>query len=185
MYGYSSLIAIFTLGLPRAFSYFLPRVNKGQAKDLISKINLLLMALGAAMSLSLFFGADFISGFLKNSDLATQLRYFAIVPFLMLPTMGIEGILATFKQTKFLAVYKILTQLFMLLCVVIPVIFFEGTVISAIIGFSIASFLCFLSAIYFKNRPVKGYVKPRSRDSLVEILSDTFLFMDAVILDSM
>lgn len=181
MYVYSSLIAIFTLGLPRAFSYFLPRVNKGQAKDLISKINLLLMALGAAMSLSLFFGADFISGFLKNSDLATPLRYFAIVPFLMLPTMGIEGILATFKQTKFLAVYKVLTQLFMLLCVVIPVIFFEGTVISAIIGFSIASFLCFLSAIYFKNRPVKGYVKEKSPYSLKEILSYTLPIMGASI----
>lgn len=66
MYVYSSLIAIFTLGLPRAFSYFLPRVNKGQAKDLISKINLLLMSLGAVMSLCLFLELILFPAFLKT-----------------------------------------------------------------------------------------------------------------------
>ncbi len=181
MYVYSSLIAVFTLGLPRAFSYFLPRVNKGQAKDLISKINLLLMSLGAIMSVFLFLGADFIANFLNNNDLTRPLRYFAIVPFFMLPTMGIEGILATYKQTKFLAVYRILTQLFILLCVVIPVIFFDGTIISAIIGFTISSFLCFLSAMYFKNRPLKGHIKVKSPYSLKNILDYTLPIMGASI----
>lgn len=181
MYVYSSLVAVFTLGLPRAFSYFLPRVNKGQARDLIAKINLLLMSLGGVMSIFLFLGAGFIANFLNNDDLIQPIRYFAIVPFLMLPTMGIEGILATYRQTKFLAVYKILTQLFMLLCVVGPVIFFNGTVVSAIIGFTIASFLCFLSAIYFKNRPVKGHIKEKSPYNLKQILNYTLPIMGASI----
>lgn len=181
MYVYSSLVAVFTLGLPRAFSYFLARVNKGQAKDLISKINLLLMALGATMSVFLFLGADFIANFLNNDELAIPLKYFAIVPFFMLPTLGIEGILATYRQTKFLAVYKVLTQIFMLLCVVIPVVFFNGTVISAIVGFTISSFFCFLSAIYFKNRPIKEYEREKSPYNLKEILNYTLPIMGASI----
>ena len=35
MYVYNTLLTIFTLGLPKAFSYFLPRVENAQAKGLI------------------------------------------------------------------------------------------------------------------------------------------------------
>ena len=34
MYVYTTLLTVFTLGLPRAFSYFLPRVELCQAKEL-------------------------------------------------------------------------------------------------------------------------------------------------------
>src|SRR5690606_16120097 len=96
MYVYGSLVVVFTLGLPRAFSYFLPRIIKGQAKDLISKINAVLLGLGISMSLFLFLGAELISAFLNNSDLTIPLRYFSLVPFFMLPTLGLEGILSTY-----------------------------------------------------------------------------------------
>lgn len=181
MYVYSSLVVVFTLGLPKAFSYFLPRVNEGQAKDLISKINLVLMVLGATMSLTLFLGADLVADILKNDDLTTPLRYFALVPFFMLPTMGLEGILATYRQTKFLAVYKVLTQIFMLFCVVVPVIFFDGTINSAIIGFTIASFFCFITALYLKYKPIRNYTKEKSPYSYRQIFNYTLPIMGASI----
>ena len=107
IYVYNTLLTIFTLGLPKAFSYFLPRVELGQSKSLIRKITILFFLLGGVFSLLLFVFAPQIAVLLKNPDLTKALRVFAIVPFLMLPTMGLDGILATFKQTKFLAFYNI------------------------------------------------------------------------------
>src|SRR5690606_38796227 len=181
MYVYSSLVVVFTLGLPKAFSYFLPRVNEGQAKDLINKINSVLLVLGAVMSLGLFIGANVIADVLNNQDLATPLRYFALVPLFMLPTMGLEGILATYRQTKFLAIYKTVTQIFMLLCVVVPVIFFDGTINSAIIGFTIASFFCFITALYLKYKPIRNYTKEKSPYSYRQIFNYTLPIMGASI----
>lgn len=181
MYVYNSLLVVFTLGLPKAFSYFLPRVTKGQAKDLISKINLILLGMGLIMATCFFFGSNLIAAILKNEELGLSLKYFALVPFFMLPTMGIEGILATYKQTQFLAIYKTCTQIFMLCAVVAPVIFFHGTVNSAIIGFTISSFLCFLLALFFKYRPIKEFKKEKSPISYKEIFNYTIPIMGASI----
>lgn len=179
MYVYNSLIVVFTLGLPRSFSYFLPKVSEGQAKDLINKINKILIGLGAIMSLCLFLGADIFAGFLKNAELAEPIRYFSLVPLFMLPTMGLEGILSTYKKTMFLALYNTLTKVFMLLCVVIPVIWFNGNVNSAIIGFTISSSLCFLSALYFKNLPIRKFKEEQCGVSYRDVLKYTLPLMGA------
>lgn len=181
MYVYSSLVVVFTLGLPKAFSYFLPRVNEGQAKDLINKINRVLLVLGAIMSFILLIGAKIIADVLNNQDLITPLRYFAFVPFFMLPTMGLEGILATYRQTKFLAIYKTVTQIFMLLCVAVPVVFFNGTINSAIIGFTIASFFSFIVALYLKYKPIRKFPKEKSPYSYRQIFDYALPIMGASI----
>lgn len=181
MYVYNSLLVIFTLGLPRAYSYFLPRVSKEQAKDLISKLNLILMAMGLVMAISFFFGAGLISTILKNKELILPLKLFSLVPFFMLPTMGVEGILATYKKTQFLAIYKVCTQVFMLGCVSIPVIFFKGDVNTAIIGFSISSFLCFILALFLKYKPIQNFKKERSSIKYKDIFDYTLPIMGASI----
>lgn len=181
MYVYSSLVVVFTLGLPKAFSYFLPRVTNGQAKDLINKLNLILFSLGLVMSCCLFFGAHIFASLLNNEDLELPLKYFSLIPMFLLPTMGLEGILSTYRKTKFLALYNILSKIFMLLCVVVPVIFYKGDVNSAIIGFTVSSFLCFVTAIYFKNYPIKKDKKEKSPVSFNDILRYTLPLMGASI----
>ena len=155
MYVYSTLLTIFTLGLPRAFTYFLPRIELSQSKSLIRKITNLFFLLGSIFSLLLFVFAPQIADFLKNPDLTKALRVFAVVPFLMLPTMGLEGILATFKQTKFIALYNILTNVFKLLCVALPVMIWDLGYVEALWGFVVASFVTFLLALYLKYYPVR------------------------------
>ena len=60
MYVYNTLLSVFTLGLPKAFSYFLPRVELSQSKNLIAKITKLFFLLGGVFSLLLFLlSADF------------------------------------------------------------------------------------------------------------------------------
>lgn len=155
LYVYTTLLTVFTLGLPRAFSYFIPRVDENQAKSLIKKITNLFFLLGGLFSVLLFFASDYIAIFLKNPDLAYALKIFSPVPFLMLPTMGLEGILAAFRKTKFIALYTVLTRIMILLCVALPVMLFDGGYIQAIIGFTVASFISFLLALYLKYYPVR------------------------------
>lgn len=169
MYVYNTLLTVFTLGLPKAFSYFLPRVELAQSKSLISKITNLFFILGGVFSLLLFVFAPQIAAFLKNPDLVKALKIFAIVPFLMLPTMGLEGILATFKQTKFIALYNILTNVFKLLCVALPVMIWDLSYIEALWGFVGASFITFLLALYLKYLPVRHQPKEKCPVSIKDI----------------
>jgi len=169
LYVYNTLLTIFTLGLPRAFSYYLPRVPINEAKNLINKLTNLFFLLGSAFSLLIFIFSPQIAAFLKNPDLELALKIFSPVPLLMLPTMGLEGILSTFRKTQFLAIYTISTRVFMLLCVTIPVVFFKGGYIQAIIGFVAASFFSFLLALYFKYLPVKNTKNENCQISYNEI----------------
>lgn len=155
LYVYNTMLTVFTLGLPKAFSYFLPRTPLDQAKSLIRKITNLFFLLGGIFSLSLFVGAGIISDLMKNPDLTFALRIFSVVPFLMLPTMGLEGILATYRKTKFMALYTIVTRSIMLLCVALPVVLFHVGYIGSIIGFVVASLASSLLALYLKYMPVR------------------------------
>lgn len=179
IYVYSTLLIVFTLGLPRAYGYFLPRVDIAQAKNLISKLNNVLLALGATLSLLLFFGAEVISMAMKNPSLIKPLQYFSLVPMFMLPTMGLGGILSAFRQTKFLAFYNIASKIVMMLCVTLPVIVFGGDVNSAIIGFTIASFFSFLIALLLKHRPVRNEGREKTAVTYKQIFAYTLPIMGA------
>lgn len=159
IYVYNTLLAVFTLGLPRAYSYFLPRVSNNEAKSVINKINILFFVLGGLFSFLLYFGSEYIASFLKNSELELSLKIFSPVPLLMLPTMGLEAILATYQKSHFLALYNVITRSTMLICVTVPIIFWNGGYIEAIYGFTLASFISFVIALYLKYLPIKQFTK--------------------------
>lgn len=169
MYVYQTLLTVFTLGLPKAYSYFLPRVNPDEAKDLINKITRLFFILGGAFSIILFLCSPIIAQILNNPDLKIALRYFSPVPFLMLPTMGLDGILSTYKETKFLAGYTIFTRIVMLCCVAIPIMIWDFGYVDAIIGFVIASLFSALLALYLKFHPIRQNRKLQTKISYKEI----------------
>lgn len=171
MYVYTTLLVVFTLGLPRAYSYFLPRVPLTEAKDTINKITNLFFILGIVFSSLLFFGSSIIASFLKNPDLDYAIKLFSLVPLFMLPNMGVDGILATYKKSKYIAVYKGLSSFFQLVCVSVPVIFFNGTYISAIIGFNISSLVICIIALYLKSMPVRKEKKLKSSITYKDIFS--------------
>lgn len=155
LYVYNSLLVIFTLGLPRTYSFFLPRVPIEEAKSVIKKINNILIASGLCMGGIIYFGAELIANLLNNNELINPLKYFSLVPIFLLPTIGLDGILATYKKTQLLAFYNIATKILLLVFVVTPVIFMGGGVVSAILGFSVASFISFLLAAFLKYWPIK------------------------------
>lgn len=161
MYVYNTLLTVFTLGLPKAFSYYLPRVDISQANNLIKKITNIFFILGGVFSIFLFVCAGPIANFMNNEDLKEAIKIFSPVPLMMLPTMGLEGILSTFRKNKFMTLYTVVTRLFMLVCVATPVVFFNGGYIEAIWGFVISSFISFVLALYLKYMPVRGKGKEK------------------------
>jgi O-antigen/teichoic acid export membrane protein len=179
IYVYSTLLTIFTLGLPKAFSYFLPRVPLNEAKNLIKKLTNLFFLLGSVFSVLLFIFSSQIATFLKNPDLELALKIFSPVPLFMLPTMGLEGILSTYRKLKFLTIYKISTGLMQILFIVLPVMLFKFGYIQAIMGFVVASFLTFALALYFKYMPVKSAGNEKTQVSYNEIFKFSMPLLSA------
>ena len=169
MYIYNSLLAVFTLGLPKAYAFFLPKYSLNYSRDVILKITNIFFILGLIFSLVLFWGAGTISSLMNNPDLKKALIVFSPTPFFLLPTMGLDAIYASFKRTKYLAYYVIFTRILTIAFIILPVILFSGNYIHAIVGFDIASLFTFFFALYLKSWPVKNENHQKSNLSYKEI----------------
>lgn len=162
MYIYNTLLTIFTLGLPQAFGYFLPRIPKEQGRDVVNKITSIFFFAGSIFSLVMFFCSPVIAQILQNDKLVAAVRLFSPVPFFLLPTLGLESIYSTYRKTYISSIYAILTRIFMIICVVIPVISLNGTYKTAILGFLTSSAISFLIAMYLKNEPFRNLENQKS-----------------------
>lgn len=156
LYVYNSLLMIFTLCLPQAFGYFLPRVPKDEGRSVVNKITNVLLFSGCVFAILLFFGASTIASFLKNENLVDAIKLFSLVPFFLLPTMGLESIYATYRLTQIVTIYTISTRIILLICVICPVIVFHQSYMGVLLGFLLASFFNFIIALYLKSSPFKG-----------------------------
>ena len=162
MYVYNTLLSVFTLGLPKAYAYFLPKYAIEYSRDIISKVTKIFFILGSIFSLFLLCCAGLIADAMNNPDLKLALIVFSPTPFLLLPTMGLDAIYASFQKTKYLAYYTIATRVLTIFCIVLPVLLFSGNYIYAIIGFDIASLITFILALYLKTLPVKHIIPKKS-----------------------
>ena len=174
MYVYDTLLVVFTLGLPRTYSYFLPKYPHEQSKAIISKITSVFFVLGSLFSLVLFTCATPIARWLNNEDLAFAIRLFSPTPFFLIPTLGLDGIYAAFRKTQFVALYTTVTRIFTIFCIILPVVIFDGNYLHAIVGFDIASCATFLLAMYMKNAPVKAFPKEETQVSYKDIFGFAF-----------
>ena len=179
MYVYNTLLIVFTLGLPKAYSYFIPRVSLPESKDVIRKISRLFAILGLFLSLLLFCGASAIADLLHNPDLELAIKWFSPTPLLLLPVMGIEGILASYKKAKHIALFTLCMRVFTLLFTILPVITFNGTYFHSIIGFDIASLLTCIFSYYLKYLPTRGIELQRATVSYKEIFAFSLPLLSA------
>jgi O-antigen/teichoic acid export membrane protein len=163
IYLYETMLVVFSLGIPSAYSFFLPRVPKSAAKQVITMINGVLILSGLCFAATFYVGAEFMADALGNENLVEPIRYFAIVPAVMLPTMGIDGILATFRKTQWLALYSIATKALLFVCVALPVVLLHGHINDAIAGFVVASVISFVIAMFLKYLPLR-YVEAGRTD---------------------
>lgn len=156
IYIYSALLVVFTAGLPQVFEYFLPRYKLEEGRSIVWKITKLLFIGGALFSIFLFLFSGYLAEFLKNPELERGIKYFSPIPMLLLPTLGIEGIFSTYKKTIYIGIYNTLTRLLMLCFIVLPVILWHGSYITAIYGWIVVSVISLLVAFFFKELPFRG-----------------------------
>ena len=180
---YSSLTVVFTLGLPRAFGYFLPKVSLEEGQDLTDKITRLFFILGATFSILLFSLSDLISKALDNPDLSLGLKVFSPVPFFLIPTIGIDSIYATYKKTEISAFYNVGSKAILAICLIASSILYSQSYIYAIIAFNIASFISFVFALYLKRKPYKGIKSKKTSITIKEILFFSLPIMGANIIN--
>ncbi len=172
LYVYNTLLVIFTAGLPRVFSYFLPRFNLAPGKEIVWKVTKILLLFGFIFSVILFLlFSGLISRALNNPELAIGLKYFSPIPLLLLPTLGIEGIFSSYRKTTYIALYNFSTRVLMLLCIVLPVILLKGTYLHAIYGWIVVSVITLIIAYFFKGIPFRGVESESSNLSLKEIFN--------------
>lgn len=170
MFVYNSLLMVFTLGLPKAYAYFLPKYSHEYSRDIINKITSLFIVMGAVFSLVLFLFSGPIAGLLKNDDLSLALKIFAPTPLFLLPTIGLDGIYASFRKTHFITIYTFLTRILTVGFTTLPVLFFGGGYIEAIIGFDIASLITCIIALVMKNYPIRKENHKKSSLTVHQIL---------------
>lgn len=179
MYVYNTLLAVFTLGLPRAYAYFLPRVKIEEGFSLVKKLNQCFYILGFLFSIFLYFCADYIADILKNEDLKLIIRIFSPTPIFLLPTMGLEGIFATYRKTYWNAIYVIATRILMLLFVAMPVAFYRADSVTAVWGFTLSSLISCIIASYLKRIPFRKIEKIKSNVTYKQIFSFSLPLMFA------
>ncbi len=171
MYIYTTLLGIFTVGLPAAFSYFLPTVSLSEAKDISGRLTKMFFILGFIFSLFLYAGSPYIAAFMKNPSLSEGLKIFAITPLLLLPTIGVESIYIIAKKTQVIAIYHIVTKLLSILCIVLPVYLLKGNLHIALYGWVTASAFSLCIAIGLKYYIYKDVAMSQSDISFKTILS--------------
>lgn len=174
IYVYSTLLFVFSAGLPKVYSYYLPKYSLEEGKYLVGQINRMLFVLGGGFSVLLFLFSPVIANALQNESLEYLLKMFSCVPLFLLPTLGVEGVFSSYRKTKYVALYNILSRLIMLLCIVIPVLVFENKLEWSIYGWGIGAVITFFMAIYFKNIPFLGVKKVISGLSSKEILTYSY-----------
>lgn len=161
-YVYSTLLIIFSMGIPKAYSYFLPRVPVEEGKDIVRKLSLLFLAFSSCFSIVLFFGAGTISEWLGNPLLTDNLKYFAIIPMLLMPVMGVESILTVYGLSRLVVIYVVISRISMIVCTVFPVIILKAGVSGAIMGFVVSSLASSLVGLRLSTTPFKNVISAKT-----------------------
>lgn len=171
IYVYSTLLTIFTAGLPSVFHYYLPRYTRAQGKEIVFNISKVLFYSGLLFSVFLFLGSGAIASVLKNPELAKGLKLFSPVPMMLLPTLGMDGIFTSYRKSLHIAIYSTVSRMLMLVFIVGPVMIFARTYETAMYGWIISSFLTLVVAYFYKALPFRGLKGEKSDLKFKEILN--------------
>lgn len=169
LYVYGTLLMIFSLGLPKAYSYFLARIPVDEGLDLVRKLTLIFLALASIFSSILFFGAGFISKALGNPMLEDNLRLFAIVPSMLMPVLGVENILVVYREARKVLLYVLISRIFTVACTTLPVIAGGLGVKGAVGGFALASIITCIAGLILSRVPFKNIENRKCKLSLRSI----------------
>jgi O-antigen/teichoic acid export membrane protein len=144
--AYAFVAPLLMLGLPDALYYFLPGENK-RPRSLLMENLLLLSFMAGLFSLFLLFGGNrFLARRFDNPDIARTLLILAPYPLFMLPVSGLSACLIARDRVKQVAIFNVLSRLFMLGAVLTAVLIWR-TPVAAIIGTVVGAGIVLLPAL--------------------------------------
>lgn len=156
LYVYGTLLTLFSLGLPKAYSYFLARIPIAEGRHAVRKLNFIVTALASVFAVVLFFGSDLIADMMGNPPLGGSLRLFAIVPVMLMPVLGVESILTVYGMARKVVLYVTVSRTFSVICTVLPVSLLGMGLKGAVTGLVVSSILTCMVGIYLSSAPFRG-----------------------------
>ena len=171
LYVYHTLLLLFSLGMPRAYSYFLVRMSVEEGAAFVAKMRRLFFGLGGAMAVLLYGGADAVAQAMGNTELAPALRIFAPTPLLLMPVLGIESLLVALDRTRLNVLYVLVNRLTTAVGVLLPVTVWNMGVEGAVGGFVAAGVLNFGVGTLVERLPFRHVGRRPTRVSVREILA--------------
>jgi O-antigen/teichoic acid export membrane protein len=143
---YAIVAPLLMLGLPQALYYFLPGENKRPRSRLMDNLMLLTFMAGLFTLFLLFGGNRFLAWRFKNPDLARTLLILAPYPLFMLPASGLGACLIARDRVKQLAVFNVISRLF-ILAIVLTATLIWRTPVAAIVGTVVGTGIVLLPAL--------------------------------------
>lgn len=168
LYLYNTMLIFLTLGLPKAYVYFIPRIEPAHTLAFIRKMNKIMFFLGLIFATIFLFGAQLFAKLLNNADLSKELVVFSVIPILLFPTLGTESIFSSFKKTSLITIYALITNGSKLVFVVLAVFVFKETTSYAIFGLIIAALISFLSSQILVTRLIKNNIPELDNRTKIE-----------------
>ena len=117
---FNTLVPLFILGLPISVNYFIPQKDSSEQKAFNTQTYLLLACSGIILSIIIWGGASFISGWFHNPNLLKLLRIFSFIPLLTLPALYYQNLLVCLDRPGSAAAISSVMAISQLAAVAIP-----------------------------------------------------------------
>jgi len=154
---FSTLVVIFTIGIPNSISYFIPQLSEKKQKTLILQTYFILTILGFIVSLLMFFGADLIAKSFHNEKLALFLKWLSLYPLFFLPTQSYTNLFISLERAKLTGLLSLsfgVIKFILVLSVILLGLPIQYIFISLVL-FSILQFIIVLAIVFNLFRHIK------------------------------
>lgn len=169
IYLHTILLSVVGISLSKVASNYLPLLSLGQGYNLVRKILLVLLSIGIFFAFLLFFANPLICAFFNNPELKEPLYLFSGIIFFTIPTLGIEGIYASYKKTHILGIYTVFSKLLMFVLLVVPFFFIDPDLNTIIYFWLLQSIISFFIGLYLIYLPFKDVTLIDSEISITKI----------------
>ncbi|MCK4956925.1 MAG: oligosaccharide flippase family protein, partial [Candidatus Cloacimonetes bacterium] len=149
MLVFSTLVVIFTLGIPNSINYFVPLFTHNRQKTMIIQTFIVLSALGIVMSTIMFIFSRQFAILFRNEQLELYLKIFSIASLFYLPSQSYANVFISIKKVNIVGILGFGLGLIKLIFILISIYLKLNldNILKVLILFSIVQFLVYFIII--------------------------------------
>lgn len=151
---FSFAIPIFSFSMSESLNFHLPR-NENDGKRTVLT-NFVILTIGGLLLFVLLnsFSVS-IANLFDNAELSKYLKYYSYYGLLFLPTLSVAAVLLTYRKTKILVGYNLITKLILGVTVCMSA-WYIGSLENIFSMYIIAGFITFILALFIYLKYTKG-----------------------------